>query len=352
MCPRCEYNLRGLAPGMKCPECGAVIVTAAGASAHDENLAAAPRHYLKVLAVGLALMAVAGVAAAVLFPQRRPPGINWAVVTGAIAALAWWVGACIVTQPKPHAVVRKTSPRMAQRHARWAVRLTQLGWGALPVGLGLAAHLDRQAMAAAAAVGGVYTRPEASELLVLGAWVGAAVAGAGLVILCYMLADLAEWASDSPLADRLRLAGLGVPIGTPLALAGWAFYDKLGPITLIGLAGAVIGTVAMVGAAAVLIVGLVQLGNLAIWAVHNNLNYDQLMLKRDAREQAYDREMIERLDPTPNDPGSDPSALAQVQPVPPAEPAGSAMVIPSTEHVIPRPTEVRPYDLAADDQPR
>ncbi|MCK6478009.1 MAG: hypothetical protein L6Q35_14390, partial [Phycisphaerales bacterium] len=82
-----------------------------------------------------------------------------------------------------------------------------------------------------AAVGGVYTRPEASELLVLGAWVGAAVAGAGLVILCYMLADLAEWASDSPLADRLRLAGLGVPIGTPLALAGWAFYDKLGPIT-------------------------------------------------------------------------------------------------------------------------
>lgn len=350
-CPQCEYNLIGLTPGMLCPECGAPIVTSSGASAADENLTSAPRNYLIVLSMALGTMTFCAFVGLIALSQPKPQGINWVVLAGIVAAVGWAAGIFVATQPRPQAVVQRVAPRMQQRHARWIARLTQMAWVGLPLGLGVAADLDQQAITAAATTGAAFVRPQISVLLTMGAWIASGIGVMGLLVVCYMLADLADWASDSPLAERLRLAGLGLPIGLPLALAGWAFHSLLGPLTLMGLFVGGAAALAAAAAGGAMFIGVAQLTYLSVWAIKNKETQAEVQESRDLREREYDRDMVARLDPTPIAPQPNLGTLEdQDDERPRVRPATEQpLVIPSSEHVVPRPGQARPYELAEDE---
>lgn len=347
-CPRCDYNLKGLSPGNKCPECGSLIVTPARATAQDENITAAPRTYLVTLAAGLGIMTLAGIMAVLLAPQRRPTSINWVVLTGVLAGLFWLVGSFIVTIPAPHAVVRRTTRRIERHLARFMVLFSQACWVWLPIGLGLAAEEDSRAMALAATFGQPFQRTDIAALLSTSAWAAAFIGLLGWLILAYILADLSQWASDSALAERFRITGVVIPLAAPVALLGWAFHDRLGPISLLGLGGAAVASVALIIAAGLMLVGLGQLTSLTVWAVKNKETGEEFARRRDRRERTYEQDMIDRLDPTPaappahiiRDTGTGTESTLSHTPPP--------LVIPSSEHVLPRRGSPSPYDLDSD----
>ncbi|HLO39958.1 MAG TPA: hypothetical protein VK176_02975 [Phycisphaerales bacterium] len=354
LCPRCEYNLRGMKPGMNCPECGLLILTAAKASIGDESLTAAPRWYLKTLAYSLCGCAFSAFCGILALLQPRPQSINWVIILGVIAACGWNIGVWFASQPKPLAVVQKTPPRVQMRHARWLARLSQLGWLALPLGIGLSAHIDAAAMQTAATTGAAFLRPHISTYLLWCAWLGGLIAIFGMLVVCYVLADLAEWASDSALAERFNLAGLGLPLGTPVAIGAWYFFGAFGPLTLIAVAAGILGGVAVLLSMGVLAMGVGQLAYLAVWAVKNKQTQAESADLRDRREREYDQEMIDRLDPTPIAPehgvGEAPPLHELALPaLSPPDPADQPLIVPANEHIIERSAKPMPYELAGDD---
>ncbi len=350
LCPRCEYNLKGLSPGMLCPECGQLIVTPAGATAREDNLTSAPRGYLRMLAWALCTMAIAAIAGVILLVQRRPDRAGGLHVAGAVVALVWCAGVFLVTSPRPQAVVRAVTPRMQMRHARWLARLSQVGWLALPAGLAISAIIDQQAMLAAATAGQAFKRPDLSVLMTTGAWIGAGLGILGMMIVCYMLSEIADSAADSALSERLRMACLGLPIGVPLALGGLAFADRLGHLALLGMIGGVASMIGAVVSAGFLLLGLVQLAYMSFWAIRNNENWDELLERKDQRERDYDRQMVAKLDATPMAPQDSPVVFADDGSVnmPAADGQYAPLIIPSAEHVIPKPKHERPYELSED----
>lgn len=101
-CPHCDYDLKGLKIGGTCPECGAPIRVEAG-STYADNLAYAPRKYLRRLTAAMACSALIGLLTALAFvsalfsPSAGP-------VDGVIAsALSMCLAASIfgVVQPRP-----------------------------------------------------------------------------------------------------------------------------------------------------------------------------------------------------------------------------------------------------------
>ncbi|MCC6427445.1 MAG: hypothetical protein IT435_11560 [Phycisphaerales bacterium] len=349
LCPRCEYNLKGLSAGMNCPECGALIVTPAAASAREDNLTAAPRPYLQVLAWAMGSMSAASIIGAILFAQRRPQTIGPVIITGALVALAWCIGVILITRPRPHAITRAVTPRMEQRHLRWVVRLSQLGWFAAVGSLALSIMIDNQAMLAAANAGQAFVRPETSKLLMVGAWSSTGIAILGMLFLCYMLADMADWAADGQLAERFRMAGIGITFGAPIALLAWAFHPLLGPASFIAIVIGGIAGIGLVAGAGVMLLGLAQMAYLSHWAIKNHDNYGEVLERKGLRERAYTKDMVDRLDPTPlDDPTESPKITLDDSPAVPPPDHYAPMVIAASEHMIAKPDNVKPYELSDD----
>lgn len=347
-CPRCDYNLKGLSPGTKCPECGAPIVTSARATAQDESITAAPRTYLILLAVGLGLMTLAGLIAAVLPFQHRPSSINWVVLVGLLAAGIWVVGSFIVTAPAPHAVVRRTTRRIERRLARAIIVLSQACWAWLPIGIGLAAEEDRRAMTLAATFGQPFQRTDLASMLASSAWAAAMVGLLGWLLLAYLLADLAQWASDFGLAERFRIVGLVIPFAALITLLESAFHDRFGLFSLVAYGAAYIARAAMVISTGLLLFSLGQLTNLTIWAMHNKASGDQFARRRERRERTYEQEMNDRLDPTPSAPIPESDRLTEPDAPPATTIPDTPLVIPASEHFVPRSGSPKPYDLDRD----
>jgi len=295
-------------------------------------------------------MTLAGLIAAVLLFQHRPSSINWVVLAGMLAAGLWVAGSFIVPAPAPHAVVRRTTRRIERRLARSMIVFSQACWVWLPIGVGLAAEEDRRAMTLAATFGQPFKRTDLASMLASSAWAAAMVGLLGWLLLAYLLADLAQWASDSGLAERFRIVGLAIPVATPIALLGWAFHDRFGLFSLIVLGAAAVAGAAVVISTGLLLFSLGQLTNLTIWAVHNKASGDQFARRRERREKTYERQMNDRLDPTPSAPIPESDRFTQPDTPPATNIADTPMVIPASEHFVPRSGSPRPYDL--DREPR
>jgi hypothetical protein len=201
-CRGCSYNLRGLMDTGNCPECGRPIRKTYVAQFADQ-MTSAPAAWVgryrlgtKLLCFGAWLMAF-GLLAWGVFGQI-------ALVAGAfVGSLAWVAGTFITTRPRPRTLRMEVDPTREWRRWRAWARVSQPGWL-----IGLAGLLAIQA-------NGWYT-PQAIAPVSICILVGIV----GWWPLMLMQSNLAYWASDSELADRLRncswASALGMGIGAAM----------------------------------------------------------------------------------------------------------------------------------------
>lgn len=260
-CARCGYDLRGLFVGGNCPECGTLISRAGSKAAVRDSLTLAPLAYLRWLMWVCVGLAVLGPLNGVAFFIAGATRAAWPEALLAVVGLAWaWI-VWQVTRPKPHRAGLSESPEKEMLRVRRSARLTQCAW---PVAGAL------KAIAAGMAGAGA-PMPAVLPFLIL-AGVLTVVAFMGFVPLSLWLADLADWAMDTPLGDRLRLVAWLIALGGSVATIAWsgaavaaAVGAVVGPFALVGY----IATIAALVGLLLLMVAEVQLLNMARWARRN-----------------------------------------------------------------------------------
>lgn len=128
-CRRCAYNLRGLRPAGRCPECGLAV----DISCHADVLRYADPGWLKTLQRGTSLILWSWVAALLLFGANAVlglsgPRLGLLKLAALVAALLDYGGAWLITKPEPGTV-----GHARYRTIRAVIRLTLLGVVALPL---------------------------------------------------------------------------------------------------------------------------------------------------------------------------------------------------------------------------
>lgn len=188
-CDHCGYNLKGLSPGGKCPECGKPIrrrSTKTSGFMSDE----APTRFVRMLRNGFILtsaalvLALLGVFMGVLAP-----------LVSIVAALLWVGGIYIITLPRPGRGDIRPDKVLDNDRFRLIIRVVNLAWPASALVSGLLAVVQ-------SATGGGH--PVIMDTLtVLGGLLG--IAGwLSMIPTSVYLAELAYWSSSESLANRLR----------------------------------------------------------------------------------------------------------------------------------------------------
>ena len=192
-CIHCGYSLRGLRIDGVCPECGRPIKGRKRAPRYTDQLVHAPMAWLQVFATGAVLMlfAAAGVLAMIvtlLFVWTVPLLL---VLAGLCAA--WAVGVWLCTRPRPELPRSTVNVHAEWRTLRVAARTTQCFWP-LTVLLALfCVWIFNNSLSTVA----LYTAIGTTSLSLL-------IAVGGLAPTCALLANIADWAEDSSLAQSLR----------------------------------------------------------------------------------------------------------------------------------------------------
>lgn len=222
-CARCNYDLKGLRVGGRCPECGATIAKRRG----EGTLGQAPDSYLAPLALS-AWGAFAGyttlwIAFLGLLIYELAAGLAspWLVVVAVIPAAILIAGAWGVTRRRVFGVATVgQDPAREWRWLRWTVRI-----GSLMALLAIwsAFFWVRQQTA---------LTPSYQSLVWF--WLYFFGVGAGVLALFFYVSLLAAWSEDDGLAGRCRalpwiLAASMIPFGlalgyTPFAQHGLASY--------------------------------------------------------------------------------------------------------------------------------
>ncbi|MDX2131006.1 MAG: hypothetical protein SFY69_03005 [Planctomycetota bacterium] len=298
-CARCGYNLRGLKPGDRCPECGTPIRIRRDAGG---GMTEAPLSYLDRLALWSTVAIIgAGVCVASLLAtigaSLGNPLLLAALGLAALGAGAWGAGVYHVTGPREFGAPSPIDPVREWARLRLIARVSQFMWGGgftilfagVTVLHGVAVR--QAAAAAAAAAGGGAGAPviapgppvSATVLVALGLLV-LVLALVGMIAALLYFAQLADWANDLSLATRLRAVPFvvvaSVPVGVlflfTLALVrGTARMIIIGPAVVItgGLFLACVGFI---------VVPLIQFMLLCQWARANSTR----AMDRDRRSSA------------------------------------------------------------------
>jgi hypothetical protein len=250
-CEYCGYNLRGLAYGKVCPECGTPI-----RYRRERDLAfyEMPLPMIKGfrLSCWMAILAFVGIVAFWVIGGLRGGSPVGPVLMLVVVGL-WLTAVWRLTQPLdvPQAVAHGFSPRSRLRSAaRWL----QLGW---PLALG--ARLAAVAPAVLAPPSILYDR-----LTIFGVFVG--IAGIGALAL--FLARFANWVRDEFAAKAFNTAVWGGVFLTPLVLLLPVIQVTIGPLVffLVPVILVVIIVLLLVTVAA-FPVGLYSLSRSVDWSV-------------------------------------------------------------------------------------
>ena len=214
-CEYCGYNLRGLAYGKACPECGTPIQYR-----REPDLAfyEMPLPMIKGfrLSCWMAILAFAGIVACGVIPGLGGGSVITPVLMLVVVGL-WSTAVWRLTQPLdvPQAIAHGFSPRSRLRNAaRWL----QSGW-ALAAG-SLAASQAQAALA--------FPTTLFDKLFVIGVLIG--IVGIGALAL--FLARFANWVHDEFAARAFTAAVWGVVFLAPLVLLLPVINITIGPLVI------------------------------------------------------------------------------------------------------------------------
>jgi hypothetical protein len=271
-CMGCGYNLRGLPAGGRCPECGAPI---RDRYQLDDPLSQMPIGVVKrfrlaswtatVCVAALIVLAVASV---------RPTWLSLARPEVLVALSLAWFGAVWLLTPAFHLRQAVAHGFSHQGKLRLAARFAQLGW-IIAAGANLALVL----------IPAKKLTGELAETLQILRFGGAAIGLLGALLLCALLARLANWARDHTAENALNLAAFGIPISSCLI-----FLDVSVPF--VGL---------FVGAIWVISIGAMPFGLLSLtasltWAVHHAREFQQREHRRARRNAEHDEHVAGTID--------------------------------------------------------
>jgi hypothetical protein len=265
-CGRCSYNLRGLKLSGQCPECGKPIRRPKARAVFGDQMSGAPLMWLMWYSRGTRLLCLGGWLMAMGLVAWALVGHLACLLLAIAGSVAWSIGTVIVTRPRPKTMEKGVDPEHEWRAWRSWARWSQPAWTVALAG------------AAVVQVMGWYTPvavvPVAVFLLagVVGWWP-----------LMLMQSNLAYWASDTELADKLRNCSWASALGMGI---GAAMFGMIG-----GMNGGLSGGFIVVGyfASAMILsvwigLGLFALGytlsalwglmRLGHWAVLAHLNVD------------------------------------------------------------------------------
>lgn len=244
-CRACGYNLRGLAVGGACPECGAPIRLS---NAKDEELAAMPKAVIRrvrrgvfALAFAWGVTVVGGVGAFIYLLNLPPSWVEaWmaggAVGAAALLAVATWMATPVI-EHEAAAERGFTKRDQVRRLARW---LTPMWIGA--AGIGLTATLLPK------------PTPGWTDALLVTSLALFVTAGAvGMGALCLHVERVAEWTRDRLAAETANLVLWMTP--GPFALAIWLVTMSSWGISFIEWAAGILW---------VLLLGMAALGTLLL----------------------------------------------------------------------------------------
>lgn len=303
-CGSCGYNLKGLAAGGLCPECGTPIRARASPSEAAPELLEAPRWL--VLAIGWACFGLLGVVILkhiVLFIMTLLKASElWKNAALSCFGIAWVVGVVLVTLPRPGRPEMKWMEGF-EFSSRWAARLLAIAVPGVHL-CGVAMLLAQAAATAPGAAAPFNSKPW--EMAILATQI---VYFASFVPLIWTVSNLAVSCADHAVTWRTRsvigcfawtylMQGLMVIAGA--AGAGWIFG-------LIGVFTWGIGWL-------IFLIGLGQIGAMMLWAI----SYNDGAAERERRRIQREREARDRF-PAP----------APVSPIGPERPRVSRPGAPS-----------------------
>lgn len=346
-CRRCGYNVRGLSPSGKCPECGTPIGYRR-TRRRDDVITDAPVSYLKLLALGTWLLAVGGIATFVLFFSSFG-SVAWSLIAAGAGGCLWWGGVFILTKPRRSPTLDPAQSESERRLVRTLARYGQIGWPLACGAMAGAAFVRRSAIVTAAVNGTAFSTPPEGVLLQFAAGAAILLGVLTIVPLCILLADLAGWAAHTDLADRFRDSAWILTVSLPLLTASFVIVSVFrasvpGPIAIGAFLTLVIAGGGAVFGGILFVASLVRVAASVSWAINNAITgaeRDARVAEREARHIAKLMARSQRADAA-----SAPAAHGKDAPSQPPMRHGASEVVHE------RRADIAPYDLAPEETER
>lgn len=284
-CLKCNYNLKGLKIGERCPECGTPIHS--GRVYSGGNMTEAPVSFLAAQAraatglfAGGVGIVIVGAVAIIVYPLAGATLGIGAFLLVAFAAVVWGLSVHVLTKPRELGTTTSKNLEKEWKPLRMASRWSQWGWAAVCFFVFLAvtlAYSKAAAVPTTAPLGTASVVPIAAKVFIGMASVALLVAAIGIMPCMIHLSLLSDWADDTTLSQRLRVVPVVLACEVPVAcfvifIAARFFAGTLGFLSF--TAGGLMLMVVIAGLAFSAWT-LWQFSSLCVWATKNtNMQLD------------------------------------------------------------------------------